>query len=134
MVDLLIFALGILGGAAILLPLLQLTKVGPPRLAGYVLAVALTVAFIFVATFTLYPTSVPWASSLLSPDQIGGIFALVTLGVTLAVTLASLDSGKISGNPVYYSLLSFTALGMVLLAYSQDLLMLFVAWELMSLP
>jgi len=48
--------------------------------------------------------------------------------------VASFDFQKGASNPVYYSLLAFTALGMVLLAYSQDLLMLFVSWELMSLP
>ena len=48
--------------------------------------------------------------------------------------MASFDFQKGASNPVYYSLLAFTALGMVLLAYSQDLLMLFVSWELMSLP
>ena len=48
--------------------------------------------------------------------------------------MVSFDFQKGASNPVYYSLLAFTALGMVLLAYSQDLLMLFVSWELMSLP
>ena len=84
--------------------------------------------------FTLNPTPVSWAGGLLISDQLGGIFALVTVGVTLAVTIASFDFQKSVSNPVYYSLLAFTALGMVLLAFSQDLLMLFVSWELMSLP
>ena len=84
--------------------------------------------------FTLFPTPVPWSGKLIAPDQIGGIFALVTVGVTLAVAVASIDLQKGPSNPVYYSLLAFTALGMVLLAYAQDLLMLFVSWELMSLP
>jgi NADH-quinone oxidoreductase subunit N len=96
--------------------------------------VVLAAVMLLVGLFTLYPSTVPWAGSLVSPDQLGGIFALVTVGVTLAVAVASFDFQKSASNPIYYSLLAFTALGMVLLAYSQDLLMLFVSWELMSLP
>jgi len=89
---------------------------------------------VLVALNTMAPASSPWFGSLLASDRLGGVFALVTLGVTLMVTLASFDSQKGLSTSVYYALLSFTALGMVLLSYSQNLLMLFVAWELMSLP
>ena len=137
MIDYLTLTIIILGAAALGLPLLQLLKRGSQNLAGYVLALVLAASFLLIGDFTLSgPTasSVSWAGTLLHPDQLGGIFALVTLGVTLAVAIASFDFEKGPNKPVYYSLLAFTALGMVLLAYSQDLLMLFVAWELMSLP
>jgi F420H2 dehydrogenase subunit N len=137
MIDYLTITIIILGAAALGLPLLQLLKRGSRNLAGYILALVLAASFLLIGDFTLSgPTasSVSWAGTLLHPDQLGGIFALVTLGVTLAVAVASFDFEKGPNNPVYYSLLAFTALGMVLLAYSQDLLMLFVAWELMSLP
>ena len=116
------------------MPLIQLTKNRDRRLPGYLLAVALAVAMVLVALNTMAPASSPWFGSLLASDRLGGVFALVTLGVTLMVTLASFDSQKGLSTSVYYALLSFTALGMVLLSYSQNLLMLFVAWELMSLP
>ena len=137
MIDYLTLAIVLLGASALLLPLLQLLKGRSQNLPGYVLAVVLAAAIVFIGAFTLAgptPSSVSWAGSLLHPDQLGGIFALVTLGVTLAVTVVSFDFEKGPSNPVYYSLLAFTALGMVLLAYSQDLLMLFVSWELMSVP
>jgi NADH-quinone oxidoreductase subunit N len=134
MIDLLTIAMVILGAAALVLPLLQLLKGRESNLAGYSLAIVLVAAMALIGAFTAYPSKVEWAGSLLSPDQLGGVFALVTVGVTLAVTIASFDFLRSSSNPVYYSLLAFTALGMVLLSYSQDLLMLFVAWELMSLP
>ena len=137
MIDYLTLSVILLGAAALFLPLLQLLKGGSQSLAGYVLALVLAASIVLIGVFTLSgPTqsSVGWAGTLLHPDQLGGIFALVTLGVTLAVAVASFDFEKGPSNPVYYSLLAFTALGMVLLAYSQDLLMLFVAWELMSLP
>ena len=38
-------------------------------------------------------------------------------------------------NPAaYYSLLLLSSIGMVLIGYSTDLVMLLVAWELMSIP
>ena len=134
MIDYLTLAVALLAGAGLFLPLLQVFRTGKENLAGYILALVLAAALWLIGLFTFYPTSVPWAGSLIIPDQMGGVFALVTVGITLAVTVASFDSLKSSSKPVYYSLLGFTALGMVLLAYSQDLLMLFVSWELMSLP
>ena len=137
MIDYLTAAIVFLAGAALLLPLLQLLKGRFQNLPGYILALVLAVALVLVGAFTLSgpgSSSVPWAGSLLRPDQLGGIFALVTIGVTLAVTVASFDFEKSASNPVYFRLLGFSALGMVLLAYSQDLLMLFVSWELMSIP
>jgi len=42
---------------------------------------------------------------------------------------------KNKANPsIYFSLILLSAIGMVLVAYSTDLVMLFVAWELMSIP
>ena len=68
-------------------------------------------------------------------DSLGGLFAIVTLSITLIVAATSVPMLARSENrPFYYSLLSFSAMGMVLLSYATDLIMLFVAWELMSLP
>ena len=134
MIDYLTITVVLLASTALFLPLLQVFRTGRENLAGYILALVLAAALALIGLFILYPSSVPWAGSLVIPDQMGGVFALVTVGVTLAVTVASFDFLKSGSKPVYYSLLGFTALGMVLLAYSQDLLMLFVSWELMSLP
>jgi F420H2 dehydrogenase subunit N len=134
MIDYLTLTVVVLAAAALLLPLLQLLKGKSANLPGYILAVVLAAALGLIGLFTLYPSPVPWAGALILPDQLGGVFALVTVGVTLAVTVASFEFQRGPSNPVYYSLLAFTALGMVLLSYSQDLLMLFVSWELMSLP
>lgn len=134
MVEYLTAIVVLLGASALFLPLLQLLRSRGANISGYVLALVLAAALILIGFFTLSPSPVSWAGTLLIPDQLGGVFALVTVGVTLAVTVASFDFQRGASNPVYYSLLAFTALGMVLLAYSQDLLMLFVSWELMSLP
>jgi len=133
MVDYLTSAIVALAGTSLVLPLFQISRRGT-RLPGYILAIVLAAGMSLVALYSFGPTPNPSFGSLLASDQLGGVFALVTLGVTLMVTIASLDSQRGLSNAVYYSLLSFTALGMLLLSYSQDLLMLFVAWELMSLP
>jgi len=134
MSDYLAASIVLLAATSLVLPLLQLVKVKERNLPGYLLALALAIAMALVSVNTLSPSASGWFGSLLASDQLGGVFALVTLGVTLMVTVASFETRKRLSNSVYYGLLSFTALGMLLLSYSQNLLMLFVAWELMSLP
>ena len=104
----------LLAAAALFLPLLQLRRIRPPNLPGYILAAVLGVSMVLLGLSTFYPSTVPWAGTLLRPDQLGGIFALVTVGVTLAVTVASFDLQKGPSNPIYNSLLALTAQGMVL--------------------
>jgi F420H2 dehydrogenase subunit N len=90
---------------------------------------------VLVALNTVSPQPVTEFGSLLSSDALGGLFALVTLSVTLIVAVYSIPtiSTRVNG-PLYYSLLCFSAIGMLFLSYAADLLILFVAWELMSLP
>ncbi|MDV3293959.1 MAG: NADH-quinone oxidoreductase subunit N, partial [Nitrososphaerales archaeon] len=134
MVDLITASIAVLVASSLLLPLLQLAKYQNRNLPGYLLAGVLALVLLLVGLYPVSPAPNAWFGSLLASDELGVLFALVTLGVTLMVTVASLNRSKSINNPVYYSLLSFTALGMLLLSFSQDLLMLFVAWELMSLP
>ncbi|MFQ6011429.1 MAG: NADH-quinone oxidoreductase subunit N, partial [Nitrososphaerales archaeon] len=77
-------------------------------------------------------SSVP---NLIRNDMLGVFFSFVVILVALLVTIASLDYMKNDPNvSIYYSFLLFTSLGMVVLSFAVDLLMIFVAWELMSLP
>jgi F420H2 dehydrogenase subunit N len=132
--DYILFAAVALAAAALGTPFFQLNRARGP-VPGYLLAVALTAAIILVALNTLSPQPVPEFGTLLTSDALGGLFALVTLSVTLAVTVFSIPTISIRANgPLYYSLLAFSALGMLFLSYAADLLILFVAWELMSLP
>src|SRR5207245_8091350 len=104
-------------------------------LSCYVLVVALLSALAIVAFNSVAPQPDPAFKNLLISDSLGNFFAIVTLSVSLFVAVASLEAIRKSDNaPIYYGLLSFTALGMLLLSFTQDLLMLFVSWELMSLP
>ena len=99
------------------------------------MVVALLSALAIVAFNSVAPQPDPAFKNLLISDSLGNFFAIVTVTVALFVAVASLEALRKSDNaPVYYGLLSFTALGMLLLSFTQDLLMLFVSWELMSLP
>ena len=71
----------------------------------------------------------------LSDDLFGSFFAVALLIVSIMVTASSWNYMKGKANPAaYYSLILLSSIGMVLIGYSTDLVMLFVAWELMSLP
>jgi F420H2 dehydrogenase subunit N len=79
--------------------------------------------------------AVAFGQDVLADDMLGSFFALALLIVSLMVTASSWDYMKGKANPAaYYSLILLSSVGMVLIAYSTDLLMLFVSWELMSLP
>ena len=102
----------------------------------YLTTLSLLVSLILLISSTLSLT--PQESTvphLLRNDTLGSFFSFIVILVTLFVSIASFDYMK--GNPnerVYYSLLLFTAIGMTMLCFAVDLLVMFVAWELMSLP
>ena len=132
--DYLLFAAVAVAAAALGAPFFQLS---PRRdvTPGVIVAVAIAAAIFLVALNTLSPQPAPEFGTLLSSDALGGLFSLLTLSVTLGVTVFSIPTISTRTNgPLYYSLLAFTALGMLFLSFAADLLMLFVAWELMSLP
>lgn len=132
--DYILIAALVLAAAALGTPFFQLTKRRGP-LPGYLLAVALAAAAVLVALNTWSPQPVPEFGTLLTSDALGGLFAIITISVTLAVALFSIPTISARANgPLYFSLLAFSALGMLFLSYAADLLILFVAWELMSLP
>jgi len=79
--------------------------------------------------------AVAFTESVLVDDLFGSFFGIVLLIVAIVVTASSIDYMKRTPNPApYYSLILLSSIGMVLLAYSTDLVMLLVAWELMSIP
>jgi F420H2 dehydrogenase subunit N len=132
--DYILYAVIALGAAALGTPLLQVLG-GRPKVGAYVSIAAVVAAIALIAANTAFGVTTSGFGTLLASDALGDLFALVVLSVTLAVavvsTYASTEGPSI---PSYYSLLTFSALGMLLLSYSADLLMLFAAWELMSLP
>ena len=86
----------------------------------------------------LFGESIPtieFGKSMLADDMFGSFFAITLLIVSVMVTASSWDYMKNKTNPAaYYSLILLSSIGMILIAYSTDLVMLLVAWELMSIP
>ena len=132
--DYILVAVIILSASSLVIPLLPQINNERSRDSAYILMAAIIAALVFVGLNTLSPQPTTAFGNLLTSDNLGGLFAIVTLFVTLFVTAASLTLQPSTNSTYYYSLLSFAALGMLLLSYSADLLMLFVAWELMSVP
>ena len=76
-----------------------------------------------------------FSQDVLVDDAFGSLFAIAMLIVAIFTTIGSFSYMKNKANPsVYFSLILLSTIGMVLVAYSTDLVMLFVAWELMSIP
>ena len=86
----------------------------------------------------LFGESIPtieFGKSMLADDMFGSFFAITLLIVSVMVTASSWNYMKNKTNPAaYYSLILLSSIGMILIAYSTDLVMLLVAWELMSIP
>ncbi len=99
-------------------------------------AIVISIGFVIfrVASGEVLP-AVEFSQDVLANDTFGSFFAIALLIVSLMVTASSWDYMKGKSNVgAYYSLILLSSIGMVLIAYSTDLVMLFVSWELMSLP
>jgi len=97
---------------------------------------ALSLAFTLL-NLSLYLISGSKASytTLFHEDPLAYFFALTVQIVSLLVVLSSRNYMWGDRNlAVYFSLLLFSTLGMVLLSFAADLLMIIVAWELMGIP
>ena len=91
------------------------------------------VAFQFL-TENVQPSAL-FSEDVVVDDAFGGFFAIAMLIVAIFTTVGSYNYMKNKNHTaVYYSLILLSSIGMVLIAYSTDLVMLFVAWELMSIP
>jgi len=131
--------MALLGGTALLIHGVDLLLKGSSRgrLSGYMAAAAILAAIGVVVYQPLASSSdlTASSSSLFRNDLMGLFFSLVVLTVAAFVAISSLEYVKgYADEPIYYSLLLYSALGMSLLAFSVDLVMIAVAWELMSVP
>jgi proton-translocating NADH-quinone oxidoreductase chain N len=79
--------------------------------------------------------SFPGTGTILASDWVSILFGTAILSASFLVGLTANSYFKDSPNiSSFYSLLVFTTIGALLLAFASDLLMMFVAWELMSIP
>jgi len=122
---------------SILVPLIQilsgrLRRSIVPYWSIFGLAIALSGALIAI----LQP--VPFHEviyGVLSVDIFSIYFTAVFIGITLLIAIASIYYMRNNRNlETYYALLLLATFGMILVAFSVDLIALFLAWELMNIP
>lgn len=132
--------LAILGTVGIALPLISIAQKerGSSLFYGTITFGALLASIGYViyqfVTGNVTPSAI-FSEDVLVDDAFGGLFAIAMLIVAIMTTVGSFNyMRKQKNNAVYFSLILLSAIGMVFVAYSTDLVMLFVAWELMSIP
>ncbi len=130
----------ILGAVGVILPLISIAR-GERGSNSFYAALALgalvaSAAFVGykIASGSVAPAAL-FSEDVVSDDMFGGFFAIAMLIVAIMTTVGSFNyMRRHNHHAVYYSLILMATTGMVLVAYSTDLVMLFIAWELMSIP
>jgi len=130
----------ILGTVGISLPIISIARKdrGSNSFYATIALIALIASIGYVAlqfaTENVLPSAL-FSEDVLVDDAFGGFFAIAMLIVAIFTTVGSFNYMKGKNHPaVYYSLILLASIGMVLIAYATDLVMLIVAWELMSIP
>ena len=135
-----IIILVILGSVGVALPVVSIALKERPSMISY--GIATLIALFAAIGYVLYQLALDhvapaaiFSQDVLVDDAFGALFAIAMLIVAIFTTVGSFSYMKNKANPsVYFSLILLSAIGMVLVAYATDLVMLFVAWELMSIP
>lgn len=132
--------MAILGVIGVLLPVIHIARKERGSNIFYAAiafgALIISIGFVIfqIVTDAVQPAAL-FSEDVLSDDMFGGFFAIAMLIVAIMTTVGSFSYMRNQKHSaVYYSLILLSAIGMVLVAYSTDLIMLFVAWELMSIP
>src|SRR5918996_5171099 len=98
----------------------------------------LTISILIVISRVISGEPLPamyFGKDVIADDMFGSFFAVSLLIVSIMVSASSWNYMRgISNYSSYYSLILLSTIGMVLIAYSTDFVMLFIAWELMSIP
>ncbi|MGD1836412.1 MAG: NADH-quinone oxidoreductase subunit N [Nitrososphaeraceae archaeon] len=99
------------------------------------LIIAILIVIVRIFTGESIPAFDLTQEGVLSDDMFGSFFAVSLLIVSILVSASSWNYVRgIANTASYYSLILLSSIGMVLIAYSTDFVMLFIAWELMSIP
>jgi len=130
----------ILGTIGVLIPVISVARKehGSSSFYGAIALGALFASIGYViyqiAANNVAPAAI-FTEDVLADDTFGSLFAIAMLIVAIFTTVGSFNYMRKKSHPaVYFSLILLSTIGMVLIAYSTDLVMLFVAWELMSIP
>ena len=130
----------ILGVAGMIIPVINVVRKerGSSTFYGAIAFGALLLALGFVI-FQFYDDNLApaaiFSEDVLVDDGFGSFFAIAMLIVSIMTVAGSFNYMRKKSNPaIYFSLILLSSIGMVLIAFATDLVMLFVAWELMSIP
>ena len=135
-----IVLIAILGTVGVLIPIISIARKETGSNSFYaVIAFGALIASIGYVAYQLASDHVTqgilFSEDVLVDDTFGGFFAIAMLIVAIFTTVGSFNYMRNKNHPaVYYSLILLSTIGMVLIAYSTDLVMLIIAWELMSIP
>ncbi len=135
-----IVLIAILGTVGVLIPVISIARKETGSNSFYaVIAFGALIASIGYVAYQLASDHITqgilFSEDVLVDDTFGGFFAIAMLIVAIFTTVGSFSYMRNKNYPaVYYSLILLSTIGMVLIAYSTDLVMLFIAWELMSIP
>ncbi|RJS71219.1 MAG: NADH-quinone oxidoreductase subunit N [Candidatus Syntrophoarchaeum sp. WYZ-LMO15] len=123
----------IIAASALIVLLDVFVKNSRGRFAGYVSIIAILVSLILVLKDGLVDPT-PYFNDTIVVDPVSQIFNMIFLVVALLVVIAGVAYTEDKFHPeVFYSLLLFATLGMMIVAISNDLIPLFVGFELASL-
>jgi NADH-quinone oxidoreductase subunit N len=100
---------------------------------------ALALSLVIVIYRILLGETIPGLSltgnSVITDDVFGAFFSVAFILVSIMVAVSSWSyMKKKSNHAAYYSLILLSSIGMILIGYSTDFVMLLVSWELMSIP
>ena len=123
---------------SILVPLIQdlADRIGSRLMVGYwsIAGLLVTLGGIILLLFQGVPTT-QVVLGVLSIDSFSVYFAAVFVLVTLLIAISSMYYMRDDENfGTYFGLLILGTFGMMLVAFSVDLIALFLAWELMNVP
>ncbi len=135
-----IVIIAILGIAGVVLPVINVIRKekGSNSFYAVIAFAALILSIGYVGYQFINGNVLPsalFSEDVIIDDAFGGFFAIAMLIVAIFTTVGSFNYMRKQNYPaIYYSLILLSTIGMVLIAYSTDLIMLFIAWELMSIP
>jgi len=123
---------------AILVPLIQVLgkRLQSKMLVGWWAVVGLLISLLSVVALIMGGLQKPTILfGVLSIDGYSAYFSLVFLSITLLISIGSFYYMRNNPNlDTYFGLLLFATYGMILIAFSVDLIALFLSWELMNIP
>ena len=122
-------------GGTVLAMLAAVMKTIQPKWPVFMLSVATVTAGFCFSVGLLGHESTSLFNGMMVIDRFSNFFNLIFLasaGLTILASFRYLDREKIQ-HPEYYILVLFSALGMMLMASAQDLIIVFISLEIMSL-